>query len=426
MLFAITQRFNDVRAVKDFITTRTNIEIVDNPIEPLPYRVRQDGELMRTNTSVRWYLRSDEVLRRVLRDGALGFGESHMDGDWQTDDIEQFCNELLKLEGAEGQLGWRAVPLLGSLLLGAVASRLLPRNTLQSARANVAHHYNISNDLYERMLGPSMMYSSGYFHKPGMSLEEAQRAKMVLLAKKLDLRPGLRVLEIGFGWGSMARFLADEYGVFVTALSLSEAQLDFARRRNGHPNVDFRLQDYRTMELEVEGQRYDRILSVEMIEHVGRKHLPTFFSKCEELLADDGIMALQSIGCSIWKVMVGKSFIERYIFPGCEPPQQTDFAQVANDWHLEDWQSFGKDYARTMRLWRSNLGTWEGLDQFDQRFQRMWEYYLLSCAASFDRRRTKVWQLVYTKTASKRPRDCHHIHEEKPGARAVLEGVYAV
>jgi len=361
---------------------------------------------------VQWYIKSDEALRRALRDGALGFGESFMDGEWDTNDIEGFCNNLLKLEGVEKELGWRALPLLGSLLLGAASSRLIPRNTLTSAPKNVSHHYNISNKLYEKMLGPTMMYSSAYFTKPGMSLDEAQREKMRLLAQKLDLRPGHRFLEIGFGWGSMAHFLATEYGVSVTAVSLSAEQLAFAKEHRAHPNVEFLLQDYRT--LQAGAKPFDRIISVEMIEHVGRKHLPDFFAKCDELMVDDGVMVIQSIGCAIWKVMVGKSFIEKYIFPGCEPPQQTDFADVASRWHLEDWQGFGKDYARTMRLWCANLKNWEGLEEFDDRFRRMWEYYLLSCAGSFDRRRTKVWQLVYTKTASHRPRDCHHVRGVDP------------
>jgi len=405
LLLALSRRYNDVGPVKEFIMSKTDIEIVDAPIPKAPYVLQLDGELVgERKAKVSWYIKSDDALRRGLRDGALGFGEAYMEGQWDTDDIERFCSELLRLEGVEKELGWRAVPLLFSLVLGAASSRLIPRNTLKSAPVNVGFHYNISNRLYEKMLGPTMMYSSAYFCKPGMDLDAAQRAKMKMIAEKLDLRPGLRVLEIGFGWGSVAHFLASEYGVKVTGLSLSQEQLEFARERNAHPNVEFLLQDYRTLEAEP----FDRIVSIEMIEHVGRKHLPEFFGKCDDLLVKDGVMLIQSIGCSIWKVMVGKSFIEKYIFPGCEPPQQTDFASITSRFHLEDWQSFGKDYARTMRLWRYNLGNWEGLEEFDERFRRMWEYYLLSCAASFDRRRTKVWQLVYTKTGSGRTRDCHH------------------
>lgn len=405
---AAVLQFDDTAPIREFILQRTDITIVDEPVRPRPvaYEATVDGRPGKPAARAFWYIKSNEVFRRILLDGALGLGETYMNGEWQTNDIERLCGEFLRLEGAEKELGWRALPLLGGMLSGALKTKFLPDNTRTSSPNNIAHHYDISAQLYKRMLGPTMMYTCAYFHRPGMSLDEAQRAKMQLVAKKLDLRPGLRILDLGCGFGSMAHFLAEEYGVHVTGVTLSKDQVDFAHSNLAHPMLDIRLQDYR----DVSGT-YDRVYSIGIFEHLGREHYSTYFDKVYDLLAEDGIMLIHTIGWAQKKRASadGKSFVFKHIFPGAELPHASDFTEQSDRWHLEDWQSFGKSYARTARCWLHNLGDYSGLDGFDDTFKRKWEYYLLSCTASFERRRTKLWQLVFTKTASSRPDDAHHI-----------------
>jgi len=411
------QRFDDMAAVRRFITDSTNIKIVMEPLRPhpIPYEATVDGEQIDRPAQVYWWLESDDVLRQILKDGALGLGETYMDGKWRSNDVEQLCGEFLKMEGNDllmKKLGWRAVPLVFSILVASVKARVLPGpgDTVASARRHIAHHYDISTKLYERMLGPTMMYSCAYFHKAGMTLEEAQRAKMELVARKLDLRPGMRVLDLGCGFGCMAHFLALEYGVHVTGVSNSKDMVQFATERFAHPNVNIYFGDYR----EVEGV-FDRVYSVGIFEHIGRANYKTYFDRCYDYLKDDGIMLIHTIGWGLAKREFGKSFVFKYIFPSCELPHISHFAMQSDRWHLEDFQSIGKCYPHTARRWLANLGDWEGLEERDLRFRRMWEYYLLSCISSFERRRCKLWQFVYTKTHSKRPDDCLHTRGFLPG-----------
>lgn len=414
LLLAVIERFGRTEPILEFICQNTDIQVVDEPIDRAPFQA-PNGFFVKDGSGVRWYMKSEDVLRRALADGAIGFGETYVDGDWQTNDVEGLCHELLRLEGKELQLGWRAAPLLGTILLGKLRSQFLPNNTLGSARSNVQLHYDLDAweisqaawvKLYEQMLGPTMQYTCAFFARPDMSLDEAQRAKMALVADKLDLKPGMRLLDIGCGFGGMAYYLATEFGVHVTGVTLSKNQAAYAREHFAHPNVEIILQDYRATE-----GTFDRVYSIGMFEQVGRRNTAEYFDKCYELLKDDGIMLLHTIGVNQSKVSTGKSFIGTHVFPGCELPHFCHFSEVseAGKWHVEDWHSFGKSYARTLRSWRHNVGDWSGFEEFDDRFRRMWEYWQLSSASSFDRRRTTLWQIVYTKANSSRPDDCHHV-----------------
>jgi cyclopropane-fatty-acyl-phospholipid synthase len=403
------KNFGDTSAFRELIESITNIRIVDSPPG-----VRAEGD-----TTVRWHLKSDNVLRRLLAEGDLGLGESFMDGEWETDDHEELIRELLKLEPIKRnpqELGVLGLPLLIGAVVGVLKWKLFPENQLQDgwgAQKNIAAHYDRGGtEMYQRMLGPTMQYTCAYFHGPGMTLDEAQRAKMDLIAQKLDLRPGMRVLEIGCGYGALAHYLASEYGVHVYGCTLSKDQLEFAQDRFQHPNVEFRLQDYRL----VEG-KFDRAYSIGVFEHIGRNDYGTYFDKCFDCLSDDGIMLLHTIGFERSGEWNHNGFMNKYVFPGGELPHPVHLAQDFSDrWHMEDWHSFGLSYAETLRQWWRNMGDFEGysLEKYPERFRRLWKHYLMCSAASFSRRRTKLWQIVYTKLRSERPADLsHHLRSVK-------------
>lgn len=413
----LAQTFDDTAPLKEFVTKYTNIEIVDTPLppQPLAFEATVDGYWKHKDKTVKWYVKTDDVYRRILLHGGLGLGESYMDGQWETNDIEELCGEFLKLEQVEKggknansqriDLGWKAVPFAFSCAVGMFKASFLPSNTVTSSRENISIHYDISTKLYQRMLGPTMQYSCAYFCQPGMTVTEAQLAKMHLAARKLDLKPGMRVLDLGCGYGAMAYLMATEYGVHVTGVTVSKDQWEYQKEHFAHPNVDIRFLDYR----KVEG-KFDRVYSIGIFEHIGRQNYQTYFDKCYDLLVDDGIMLIHTIGWGPTGPWNPNTFMFKYIFPGAEIPHMSHFTDAFTDrWHLEDWQSIGKSYPRTGRAWLANLGSWEGLEEFDERFRRMWWYYIFSCCSSFERRRCKLWQLVYTKTNSERADDCHHV-----------------
>eukprot|EP00931_Biecheleriopsis_adriatica_P085984 TRINITY_DN60727_c0_g1_i1.p1 TRINITY_DN60727_c0_g1~~TRINITY_DN60727_c0_g1_i1.p1 ORF type:complete len:520 (-),score=92.81 TRINITY_DN60727_c0_g1_i1:24-1562(-) len=411
-------------ALRNLISRHTNVLIVDevdpsaadeaeSPEVPPPVISGESGAAVHWYAQreglppVRWVLKRERALQRVLLEGGLGFAESYMDGDWETDDLERLIYEMLKLENVRSELGWRVLPLLSQIFWGALKWKIFPGNSLSSAKSNIANTYDVLNSpkLYEIMLGPTMQYTCAYFHRPDMTLDEAQQAKMDLIARKLDLKPGMKCLEFGFGFGAQANYLASKYGVLVTGVTLSKEQMAWASENNSHPNVEFRFQDYR----QVEG-KFDRIYSVGMFEHVGRNSYKAYFDKCYELLADDGIMMIHTMGWARRGPWNHNAFVNKYIFPGGEMPTMMHLTQEFSDrWHMEDWQSFGKSYVQTLRCWLDKIKDWKDLDELDMRFRRMWVYYLCACAAAFERRRVKLWQIVYTKLAGTRPDDCLHI-----------------
>ena len=252
------------------------------------------------------------------------------------------------------------------------------------------------------MLGTHMQYTCAYYYKDDLTLDEAQYAKMELVARKLKLEAGLTVLDIGCGFGSMATHLATIYKVHVVGVTLSKEQVKYHEEHSKHPNVHITYMDYR----DVEGH-FDRVYSVGCLEHIGKINYHTFFDKCHSLLKDDGIMLIHTIGAAKGKSK--NDFIGRYIFPEIEMPELSDLTKSYTDkWHLEDFQNFGQSYAKTLRAWKHNIGDWSGLDNYDTRFRRMWDFYLLGCAVAFQMKSMYLWQFVYTKkcnTAS----DCHHI-----------------
>ncbi len=335
--------------------------------------------------------------------GEVGLSEAYMHGDWDAKDLEYVVSVFLKHDEQIIQnLKNNSLKFLWAEFFAKMKN--LRVNTIESSQRNIAHHYDVGNDLYSKMLGKHMQYTCAYFRRPDMTLDDAQYAKMELIAKKLDLQPGMRVLDIGCGFGAMAHHLASQYGVKVLGVTLSTEQQKYASENYKHKNLEVLVQDYR----HVTG-KFDRVYSVGMFEHVGRKNYKEYYNKCYDLLNDDGIMMIHTISTT-QRAWNHNTFIGTYIFPQFELPHISSLGGKYTDrWHLEDLQTFGLSYAKTLREWSKNIGDWKGLEKYDTTFRRMWQLYLLGCAALFQNRDTSLWQIVYTKKDSDRGDDCHHI-----------------
>lgn len=333
-----------------------------------------------------------DFYRRVMRKGSLGLGESYMDGGWDVPELDEFFARVLRA-GLRKEVGVsfeQFVLFLRSVIL----------NPQRHSRAFVIgrRHYDIGNDLYTAMLGKTMAYSCGYWSSPAgraKNLDEAQEAKLDLICQKLELRPGMLVLDIGCGWGSFVKFANERYGVKVLGITVSKEQAAYgARLCRGLPDCTIRLADYR----ELNG-RFDRIVSVGMFEHVGRKNYRAFMEVVHRNLAPDGLALLHTIGGnrSVW---CNEIWTDTYIFPNSMLPSVAQIGRaIEKRFVVEDWHSFGADYDKTLMAWFRNFDAhWSELRQkYGDGFYRMWKYYLLSCAGSFRARRNQLWQVVLSK-----------------------------
>lgn len=329
----------------------------------------------------------NRTYQRVLSAGSLGLGEAYMEGWWDCERLDALICKLLTAD-LEKTVSNR----LGQLLI-AVGDHLFNRQSRRRSLEVAEVHYNLGNHLFEYMLGKSMMYSCGYWAN-AFTLEKAQEQKLDLICRKLKLHPGLRVLDIGCGWGGFAAYAASKYGVEVTGITISEEQAEVARQRCAEMPVNIILEDYRDLRGE-----YDRIASIGMFEHVGVKNYPVFMQKVKDLLRDDGIFLLHTIGSKDESPV--DPWIHRYIFPNGHIPSPAQIsAAFQNHFYLQDWHCFGKDYDRTLMAWLNRFKqNWPKLrSQYGDRFYRMWVYYLSVCAASFRANKNSLWQLVLTKS----------------------------
>jgi cyclopropane-fatty-acyl-phospholipid synthase len=344
----------------------------------------------------------------VLR-GDIGFAEAYMDGDWESSSLSAVIAWiLLNLEESPTLSGSRAGSLgLNLLRITERLSHLLRPNSRRTARRNIREHYDLSNDFFSLWLDKSMMYSSALWESPGQSLEEAQRAKNEALCRKLRLRPGMQVLEIGSGWGSWSIHAAREHECRVTTLTLSEKQFELASKRVAEAGladrVEIRLQDYRNLPA---NENYDRLVSIEMLEAVGHGYLEDWCRVASRALRRDGLMALQFITCPdsrYEQFRSGVDFIQKHIFPGSlllSLNRLNALLSRHGAFILHDLQDLGQDYARTLATWREqfnvSLPAVRALG-FDQRFERKWNYYLSYCEAAFAMRNISVVQTVHTR-----------------------------
>lgn len=320
---------------------------------------------------------------RVLSGGSLALGESYMDGSWDAASLDGFLHRLLKA-GVD-----RRVHGFADLRL-AVLARLFNLQRGHRAYDVGERHYDLGNDLYAAMLGRRLVYSCGYWREAG-DLDAAQEAKLDLCCRKLGLRPGMTLLDIGCGWGEMLKFAAQRYGVSGVGITISREQAAFARELCAGLPVEIRVQDYRALD-----QRFDRIVSIGMFEHVGVKNYDAYFDVARRSLASDGLFLLHSIGGNVSRRHTDP-WIAKYIFPNSMLPSAAQVAAAAEGrFVIEDWHNFGADYDRTLRAWRDNIeAAWPTLPaRYDERFRRMWRYYLAASMASFRARLIQLWQVV--------------------------------
>ncbi|MBB6113325.1 cyclopropane-fatty-acyl-phospholipid synthase [Rahnella inusitata] len=342
--------------------------------------------------------------RRVLLGGSIAAGESYIDGDWTTPNLTtvlQLLAENLKLvDKLEARLSWLTAPLNGLI-------HFFRRNSPSQARKNISAHYDLGNDFYQGFLDEKMLYSSAWYQEPQMTLEQAQEAKMRRLCDQLHLHAGDHLLEIGTGWGAMAEFAAREYGCQVTTTTISREQYDYACERIEKAGLTGRVtvlfEDYRALR----GQ-FDKLVSIEMIEAVGKRYLKTFFKRCNALLKPNGRMAIQAITIADQRYASysrNVDFIQRYVFPGGFLPSITamnDTMTRCTGLVVRDLFDIGFDYARTLHEWRERVQRyWNAqLDGAqDERFRRLWLFYLCYCEAGFRARTISTVQLIAERRA---------------------------
>ena len=321
-------------------------------------------------------------VRRVLAKPGLGVGEGYMDEDLVLEQGTMW--DLLEIVGRSGGRIPKGRGGPAARLKRAIKRRIQQANGRSAARRNVAHHYDLSNDLYRRFLDADMQYSCAYFPRPGMSLEEAQQAKKAHIAAKLALSPGLEVLDIGSGWGGMAMTLAADHGVKVTGVTLSTEQLGLARERAAAAGLEgqvaFELEDYRDLD-----RPFDRIVSVGMLEHVGAPNFGAYFEAVKRLMKDDGVAVIHSIG-RMEGPRLTNSFTHKYIFPGGYVPSLSEIVAAVENvglW-ITDIEILRVHYGETLRHWRTRfLADREIEAAYPPRFRRMWEYYLAAAEVGF-------------------------------------------
>ena len=341
---------------------------------------------IRINGPMPWdpIVHDDRVLSRVVRSGLLGAGETYVDGDWDCAALDELAARIARL-GLDQKVGsiWRG-------LSESLATKFSNRQRARAAVHNGRAHYDLGDDLYAAMLGSTMVYSCGYWLRAG-DLDQAQRAKLELVCAKLELSRGQSLLDLGCGYGELARHAAAHHGVRVVGVTVSRGQARMARRRCAGLPVEIQELDYRSIH-----GRFDRIASIGMFEHVGPRNYHTFFSQVRRLLRPDGLFLLHTIGDWRDNQTSFDPWLDRYIFPGAVLPSAVKItAAIDGKLVIEDWQNLGADYDRTLLAWHANFEhAWPALEHYGERFHRMWRYYLLTCAGSFRARRNQVWQLV--------------------------------
>lgn len=378
----------------------------------------QFGQIVVKDGEKRWTFGPDDTLaahitvrdssfyRQVVFGGSIGAGEAYVDHLWDVDDLAILSRIMVLnidlLDRMERGLGW-------ILQIFRLVGHAFNNNSRKGSKRNILAHYDLGNEMYRAFLDPTMMYSSAIYPSASSTLEEASYHKLETICKKLDLRPTDRVIEIGSGWGGFAIHAARNYGCHVTTTTISDAQYTEAMSRIGAAGLADRItllhSDYRDLQ-----GSFDKLVSIEMVEAVGRKYLPTFFQKCGELLAENGIMLLQAITIRDNKYdQYARSvdFIQRHIFPGGHVPSVTKMLNLLTektDMVVRGLEDFGLDYARTLRDWRRRFArAFPTLRDhgYDERFRRLWEYYLCYCEGGFQERSISVVHLLASRPGNR-------------------------
>ena len=330
-----------------------------------------------------------DAYHQIMRRGSLGFGESYVNGDWDSEQLDETFTRLLKADLNHKLAGLARL----KFAVERVRSYLLNLQSRSRAFQVGEQHYDIGNEVFEAMLDRTMSYSCGYWKDTG-TLEQAQLAKLRLICEKLQLEAGQRLLDIGCGWGGLARYAAKNYAVEVYGITVSRQQAALAKERCGGLPVNIELRDYR----ELQG-RFDRVVSVGMFEHVGVKNYSTYFDMVDKVLDPQGLFLLHTIG-DHKSTGIGDAWLDKYIFPNGSLPSASHITAAFEDqWVLLDWHNFGPDYSRTLKAWWENFeNAWPRLrDRYGERFYRMWKYYLLSFIGFFNSNQGQLWQMVFCK-----------------------------
>lgn len=328
-----------------------------------------------------------ELYTRLLAKGSLGLGESYMDGWWDCEQLDEFFARALGL-------GLHRQVKAPRALWQALKAQIYNLQSQDRAWQVGEQHYDLGNDLFEQMLDPYMAYSCGYWDNAN-NLADAQTAKLDLICQKLQLKPGMKVLDVGCGWGSFMRYAAEHYGVSCVGLTISKEQAIYGAEKCALLPVEFNLTDYREFNLDRQ-LVFDRVVSIGMFEHVGHKNYLDYFAMAKRCLRHDGLFLLHTIGKRRKSPGVD-AWIEKYIFPNGVLASISELTEAAeSQFVVEDLHNLGADYDTTLMAWYQRFEeAWPNLaPRYSERFYRMWRYYLLCCAGSFRARENQLWQLV--------------------------------
>ncbi|MFC5284870.1 cyclopropane fatty acyl phospholipid synthase [Pedobacter alpinus] len=328
-----------------------------------------------------------KLYNRIIAGGSIAFGEAYMDGWWDCEAVDEFMHRVLyhRLDKRLPRDIFTAFYFLNA--------KFKNRQTLGRAKEVAYKHYDIGNELFEKMLDSQMQYSCGYWEKAN-NLEEAQEAKLDLICRKLKLEKGMTLLEIGCGWGGFAKYVSQKYGVSVVGITISEQQAILARKQNEGLPIEIRVQDYRDV-----NEKFDRVVSIAMLEAVGYRNFREYMEVAARNLKDDGIFFIHTIGGN-YDAKTTDPWIDKYIFPNGMLPSAS---QLSKAWQglfvLEDWHNFGTYYDPTLMAWLKNFEeSWDSIKaDYDEHFYRMFRYFLCSSAASFRSRKNHLWHIVLTK-----------------------------
>ena len=358
-----------------------------------------EGVDIEINGSRPWDLQvyNQDLYKSILFNGSLGFGESYMKGWFDCDRLDLFFEKILS-SGIYNEIGG------APLFFGKMKSKLRNLQSVSRAFQVAERHYDIGNDLFSLMLDKTMMYTCGYWTKDVSTLEESQLAKLDLVAKKLNLKAGMKILDIGCGWGGAAKHFANNYGVTVVGITISKEQIEYAKQNSDNMDVEFRLMDYRDLD-----EKFDAIYSIGMFEAVGYKNYEEFFEVVRSCLKEEGAFLLHTIGGNE-STTTSDPWVEKYIFPNGMMPSAEQIAKASEGIFIfDDWHNIGPHYDKTLMCWYDNfVNNYEKLkDKYDNEFYRMWTYWLLSSAANFRSRSLQLWQVLFSIEGSKRPIQTH-------------------
>jgi cyclopropane-fatty-acyl-phospholipid synthase len=328
-----------------------------------------------------------KLYERMMTEGSIGFGEAFMDGWWDCDQLDGMFHRL-----CTGKSVYK-VKFYPQAIKNRLWAYFTNRQSKTLAAAAIKQHYDLGNELYRSMLGKHLAYSCGYWQQ-AKTLDQAQEHKFDLICRKLKLQPGQKVLDIGCGWGGFMKYAAETYQVTCVGITLSEGQFDYGNTSCANLPIEIRLADYRELD-----EEFDHIVSIGMFEHVGYKNYNEFMRIVRRCLKEDGLFLLQTIGGNK-SVVSTHQWLEKYIFPGGMLPSMGQLVKATEGvFIMEDWHNFGTDYDKTLMCWYENFNNnWATIKhQYDDRFFRMWTYYLLSCAGGFRARGNQLWQIVFSK-----------------------------